>query len=59
MASAQVRIMIRVVALTPQGATLARRLCRDLAGSQCWLPRGQAGADPEVKVFDHLAPVFQ
>jgi cobalt-precorrin 5A hydrolase len=50
---------IRVLALTPQGAALARRLCRDLAGAQCWLPRGQAGDDPQVRAFDQLAPVFQ
>lgn len=51
--------MIRVLALTPQGAALARRLCRDLAEAQCWLPRGQAGDDPGVRAFDQLALVFQ
>ena len=50
---------IRVVALTPRGAALARRLCRELPGAQCWLPRAQAGDDPGVKTFDPLAPVFQ
>jgi len=50
---------IRVLALTPQGAALARRLCRDLPGARCWLPRGQAGDDPGVNAFDHLAQVFQ
>ncbi|MHB8066462.1 MAG: cobalt-precorrin 5A hydrolase [Desulfobaccales bacterium] len=49
----------RIVALTPQGALLARRLCRDLTGARCWLPRGQAGDDPEVRAFEHLAPVFR
>ncbi len=50
---------IRVVALTPQGAALARWLCKNLAGARCWLPRGQAGDDPGVNVFDRVAPVFQ
>ncbi len=50
---------IRVVALTPQGALLARRLCRGLAGAQCWLPRREARDDPGVRAFDQLAPVFQ
>jgi cobalt-precorrin 5A hydrolase len=50
---------IRVLALTPQGAILAREICRGLAGARCWLPRGQAGGDPGIKAFDHLAPVFQ
>jgi len=50
---------IRVLALTPQGAVLARRLCRDLPGAQCWLPQVQAGEDPGVRAFDQLAPVFQ
>ncbi|MEW6658084.1 MAG: cobalt-precorrin 5A hydrolase [Thermodesulfobacteriota bacterium] len=49
----------RIVALTPQGAALARRLCKNLAGAQCWLPRGQAGEDPGVRAFHQLAPVFQ
>jgi cobalt-precorrin 5A hydrolase len=30
-----------------------------LAGAGCWLPRSQAGDDPEVIAFDHLAAVFQ
>jgi cobalt-precorrin 5A hydrolase len=38
---------------------LARRLCRGLAGSQCWLPRGQAGNDSGIKAFDNLVAVFQ
>jgi len=48
-----------VVALTPLGAALARRLCRELPGTQCWLPRSQAGDANEVNAFDQLAPVFQ
>jgi cobalt-precorrin 5A hydrolase len=50
---------IRVLALTPQGAALARRLCRSLPGARCWLPRTQAGGASEIIAFDHLAPVFQ
>ena len=50
---------IRVLALTPQGAVLAQEICRGLAGAQCWLHRGQAGGDPGIKAFDHLAKVFQ
>jgi cobalt-precorrin 5A hydrolase len=50
---------IRVLALTPQGAALARRLCRELPGAQGWLPRSLAGDAPKVNAFDHLAPVFQ
>lgn len=50
---------IRIVALTPQGSALARRLCRDLPGARCWLPPGLAGEDPEVRAFEHLAPVFR
>ena len=49
----------RVLALTPQGAALARKICRGLTGARCWLPQGQAGNDPEVRIFDHLAAVFQ
>ncbi len=51
--------MIRVVALTPRGAALARELCRDLAGSECWLPPAQAASDPRVRTFEQLAPVFE
>ena len=50
---------IRVVALTPQGGALARTLGRALTGAGCWLPRAQAGADPEIKTFEHVAQVFQ
>ena len=50
---------IRVLALTPQGAALARKICQDLAGANCWLPRGQAGDDAEIKAFDQLSAVFQ
>jgi cobalt-precorrin 5A hydrolase len=50
---------IRVLALTPQGANLAREICRDLAGAECWLPRGQADNAREINAFDRLAKVFQ
>ncbi|MDD2902222.1 MAG: cobalt-precorrin 5A hydrolase [Syntrophales bacterium] len=50
---------IRVLALTPQGAALAREICRGLAGARCWLPRSQGGEDPEVGAFDNVAAVFQ
>lgn len=49
---------IRVVALTPQGAALARRLCRDLAGAHCWLPSSQAVGGGE-NIFPALSQVFQ
>lgn len=50
---------IRVLALTPQGAALAREICRGLEGARCWLPRSQAGDAPEIKAFDNVAAVFQ
>jgi cobalt-precorrin 5A hydrolase len=50
---------IRVVALTPRGASLAREICRALTGASCWLPRAQAGNGPEVHTFDRLAGVFR
>jgi cobalt-precorrin 5A hydrolase len=49
---------IRVVALTPQGAALARRLCRRLPGTECWLPAAQA-QDAGDLAFDRLSGVFQ
>ncbi len=50
---------LSVLALTPQAAALARRLCRELPGARCSLPRVLAGDDPEVLAFDRLAPVFE
>ncbi len=50
---------IKVVAITPGGAALARRLCRELPGAQCWLPRSAAGEDPGVRTFRRLSQVFQ
>ena len=57
MASAPKR-PIRVVALTPGGAALARRLCADLPGSRCWLPAAQATSGGEVR-FNNLSQVFR
>ena len=50
---------IKVVAVTPGGAALARRLCRELPGSQCWLPRNLAAEAPGVKTYRRLSQVFQ
>ncbi|MEW6388212.1 MAG: cobalamin biosynthesis protein [Thermodesulfobacteriota bacterium] len=49
---------IRVIALTPQGAALARCLCRGLAGAQCWLPQARS-QEPGDHPFQHLSQVFQ
>ncbi len=49
---------IRVVALTRRGASLARKISRDLAGAQCWLARTQAGGNPQEQTFDRVATVF-
>jgi cobalt-precorrin 5A hydrolase len=47
---------IKVVALTPAGAGVARRLCEILDGAECWLPASRAA--PGDHTFDHLAAVF-
>ena len=47
---------IRVVALTPAGVLLARRLSRALPGAVSWLPASRAAAGDES--FDSLALVF-
>jgi cobalt-precorrin 5A hydrolase len=44
----------KILALTPQGAVLARRLCRSLPGAQCWLSQAQAG-EPGDLVFVSLS----
>jgi cobalt-precorrin 5A hydrolase len=49
----------RVVALTPQGAALARDLGERLPRASCWLPRSLAAGDPKVQPFDRVATVFQ
>ncbi len=58
MASASKR-RIRVVALTPQGGSLARTLCGALPGAGCWLPRAQANDVPQTQTFERVAQVFQ
>jgi cobalt-precorrin 5A hydrolase len=50
---------IKVVAVTPGGAALARRLCRELPGAQCWLPRNLAGEAPGERAYRRLSQVFQ
>jgi cobalt-precorrin 5A hydrolase len=57
MASAAAR-PIRVAALTPGGATLARKLCQLLPGARCWLPRSLAGVTPGVYGFERVATVL-
>lgn len=49
---------IKILALTPKGAVLARRLCRSLAGSQCWLSQTQAG-EPGDLVFVSLSQALK
>lgn len=50
---------IRVAALTPQGAALARRLCGLLPGARCWLPRSRVEAETGIHTFEGVAAVFQ
>jgi cobalt-precorrin 5A hydrolase len=50
---------IRVVALTPKGGALARKICRGLPGARCWLPRAQTGGDPQISIFERAATVFR
>jgi cobalt-precorrin 5A hydrolase len=49
---------IKILALTPQGAALARRLGRGLAGAQCHLPEALAG-EPGDRAFVRLSEVFR
>jgi cobalt-precorrin 5A hydrolase len=49
---------IKILALTPNGAALARRLGRKLPGSHCWLPQNQAG-EPGDLAFSRLSEVFR
>jgi cobalt-precorrin 5A hydrolase len=49
---------IKILALTPQGAALARRLGRGLAGASAWLPEALAG-EPGDLAFSNLSEVFQ
>ncbi len=49
---------IKILALTPKGAVLARRLCRSLPGAQCWLSQAQAG-EPGDLVFVSLSQTLR
>ncbi len=49
---------IKILALTPAGAALARRLARGLKGAQCWLPEALA-EEPGDLIFHKLAQAFQ
>jgi len=49
---------IKILALTPKGAALARRLCRGLPVAQCWLSQAQAG-EPGDLVFVSLSQAFR
>ena len=49
---------IKILALTPKGAALARRLCGGLDGAQCWLSQSQAG-EPGDLVFVSLSQAFK
>jgi len=53
------KLKTRVVALTPQGAALAKNLCRELPGAVSWLPRTLAAGDPRIHNFERVATVFQ
>jgi cobalt-precorrin 5A hydrolase len=49
---------IKILALTPQGAAMARRLGRDLPGARCCLPRSLAGEADDL-AFDRLSAAFR
>ena len=49
---------IKILALTPQGAALARRLSRELPGASPCLPPAQAG-EPGDSPFSRLSEVFR
>jgi cobalt-precorrin 5A hydrolase len=49
---------IKILALTPKAAALARRLCRSLPGAQCWLSQAQAG-EPGDLAFPRPSEVFR
>jgi cobalt-precorrin 5A hydrolase len=48
-----------VVALTPRGAALARRLAGALPGAACWLPEHLAAGEPGCHRFTRFAEVAQ
>ena len=49
---------IKILALTPKGAALARRLSLGLPGASPWLPPAQAG-EPGDLPFSRLAQAFR
>lgn len=49
---------IKILALTPAGAALARRLCRGLPGAESRLPQAQSG-EPGDQAFLRLSEEFQ
>jgi cobalt-precorrin 5A hydrolase len=49
---------IKILALTPVGATLARRLGQGLPGARCCLPRALAGEADDL-AFDRLPEAFR
>jgi cobalt-precorrin 5A hydrolase len=49
---------LKILALTPQGAALARRLSRGLPGASAWLPQTQA-VEPGDLAFARLADAFR
>jgi cobalt-precorrin 5A hydrolase len=52
---------IKIIALTPGGAALARRLAAALTGSRCWLPRAlatEAGDQAFARVSEVLREAF-
>jgi cobalt-precorrin 5A hydrolase len=49
---------IKILAMTPKGAVLARRLCRSLPGAQCCLSQAQAGESGDL-VFASLSQALR
>ncbi len=49
---------MKILALTHQGAALARRLCGKLSGAQCWLPQAQA-TEVGDQAFSRLSDAFR
>jgi cobalt-precorrin 5A hydrolase len=49
---------IKILALTSQGAALAQRLCGDLPGAECQLPKALPG-EPGDLTFSRLADAFR
>jgi cobalt-precorrin 5A hydrolase len=49
---------IKILALTPKGAALTRRLSRGLPGASSWLPKAMTG-EPGDLVFSRLSEAFR